>query len=166
MSKTLDGIGDMDVFTGNAGKSFGDVEWLGEEFLDTAGATDDEFIFWSELVDTENGDDILEVLIALEDALNASGNAEVFFADDNGVEGLRGRGEGVDSRVDSESGDTAFEDDGGVEVGEGIGGRGVGEVICGDVDGLERGDGAALGGRYTFLEFTHFLAERWLVTDS
>jgi hypothetical protein len=46
------------------------------------------------------------------------------------------------------------------------GGRGgVGQVVGGNVDGLEGGDGALFGGGDAFLEVTHFGGEGGLVTD-
>jgi hypothetical protein len=48
-------------------------------------------------------------------------------------------------------------------VGEGVGGRGVGEVVGGDVDGLDGGDGALVGGADAFLEVAHFGGEGGLV---
>ena len=62
-----DGVLDFDVGAGDAGEDFGDVEGLGEEALDFAGAGDGGFVFFGELVDAEDGDDVLEVFVALED---------------------------------------------------------------------------------------------------
>jgi len=67
-------------------------------------------------------------------------------ADHAGVENARGGVQRVDGRVDALLGDAAREHGGGVQVGEGGGGRGVGQVIGGHVDGLDRGDGSLAGG--------------------
>ena len=48
-------------------------------------------------------------------------------------------------------------------MGEGGGGRRVGQVVRGHVHGLDRGDRADLGGRDAFLQAAHFLGQRRLV---
>jgi hypothetical protein len=50
-----------------AGEDFGDVEGLREEALDLAGAADGPLVLFAQFVDAEDGDDVLEVLVALED---------------------------------------------------------------------------------------------------
>src|ERR1035438_1578076 len=56
----LDGIGEGDVLALVAGELLGDVEGLGEELLDFAGAGHDELFLVGEFVDAENSDDVLE----------------------------------------------------------------------------------------------------------
>ena len=52
---------------------------------------------------------------------------------------------------------------GGVQVGEGVGRRGVGQVVGGHVDGLHRGDRAAVGRRDALLELAHLGGQGGLV---
>lgn len=73
------------------------------------------------------------------------GNVVVLLADDTGVEHATLGVEGVDGGVDTELGDSTREDGGGIEMGEGRGRRWVGQVIGGDVDGLDGGNGSLLG---------------------
>ena len=73
--------------------------------------------------------------------------------------------EGIDGGIDALFGDAAGEDDEGVEVGEGGGGGGVGEVVGGDVNGLHGGDGALGGGGDAFLKLAHFGAQGGLIAD-
>src|SRR5690606_26991104 len=76
-----------------------------------------------------------------------------------------GRVERIDGRVDAELRDRARENGGRVEVGEGRRRGRVGEVVGGNVDGLNRGNGA-LGRRGdALLQGAHFRGERRLVTD-
>src|SRR5205085_1499421 len=72
----------------------------------------------------------------------------------------------VHGRENSQLGNGALENDGGVEVRKRRGRRRVGEVIRGHIDRLKRGDGAFLGRGDTFLKVTHFRGQRRLVTDS
>ena len=117
-------------------KTCGDVEGLRQEALDLAGAGDGELVVLGELVHAEDGDDVLQALVALQDALDVAGDLVVLLADHHRVEEARGRVERVDGGVDAELGDGAGEHGRGVEVGEGGGGRGVGQVVGGDVDRL------------------------------
>src|SRR3989344_3693503 len=82
LGKTLDGVFDGNVFAGRTSKLLGDEEWLGEEALDLAGAGNGEFIFVGEFVDAQNGDDVLEVFVALKDFLDALGGVVVVAAED------------------------------------------------------------------------------------
>src|SRR5690606_28171219 len=102
----LQGAGDA----GEAGEDLGDVEGLAEEALDLAGAADDELVVLGELVHAEDGDDVLELLVALQGALDAEGDAVVALADDAGVEDAGAGGERVDGGVDALLGDAAGED--------------------------------------------------------
>eukprot|EP00962_Isochrysis_galbana_P031657 scaffold10307_cov120-Isochrysis_galbana.AAC.4 len=65
----------------------------------------------------------------LEDLLHATGDVVMLLADDAGVKDARGRVERVDGGVDALLGDTAGENRGGIQVGEGCGGRRIGQVI-------------------------------------
>ena len=49
---------------------------------------------------------------------------------------------------------------------EGGGGGGVSQVVSWHVDGLDRGDGALLGGGDPLLHATHVSGQGWLVTHS
>src|SRR6185437_3976082 len=136
----LDGLGDGDGDALQAGEDLADVERLGQETLDLPGPGHGDPVLLGELVETEDGDDVLELLVPLEDPLDLAG------------EDVGGGGQRVDGRVDAEGGDLPGQLGGGVEVGEG-GERGrVGVVVGGDVDGLHRGDGPATGGGDPLLE--------------
>lgn len=113
--------------------------------------THGELVLLRELIHTENGDNVLETLVVLENPLDVGGNVVVLLSDDSGVEHTRLGVEGVDGGVDSELGDSTRQDGRGVEMGEGGSGGGVGQVISGDVDGLDGGDGSLLGrAKYVF----------------
>ena len=77
-----DGVRARDVDAREAGELLGDEERLREEALDLAGAADDELVFFRQLVDAEDGDDVLQVAVALEDLLHPAGDAVVVLADD------------------------------------------------------------------------------------
>jgi hypothetical protein len=72
----------------------------------------------------------------------------------------------VDGGVDTQLGDTTGQDSGGVQMGEGGGGRGISQIVSGHVDGLDGGNGSLGGGGDTLLHDTHIDGEGGLVTDS
>src|ERR1017187_7957819 len=69
-AEPLDGIGQLDVLALVTGELLGHVERLGKELLDFARPCHDELIFVGEFVDAQNGDDVLEILVALQRALH------------------------------------------------------------------------------------------------
>src|SRR5687768_7077676 len=78
--EALERFGDLDVLAFLAGELLRDVEGLAEEALDLARAADDELVFFAQLIDPEDGDDVLEVAVALEHLLDLAGDAEVLLA--------------------------------------------------------------------------------------
>ncbi len=72
--------------------------------------------------------------------------------------------ERIDGRIDAELGDLAAEHRGGVQVRERGGRRGVGQVVGGHVDRLNRGDRALLGRGDAFLEHAHLGGQGRLIT--
>ena len=88
----------------------------------------------------------------------------MILADDVGVENARGGGQRIDGRINAERGDIAREVGGGVEVREGGGGRGIGVIVGGHVDGLHGGDRTLLGGGDALLQFAHFGGQVGLVS--
>ena len=69
---------------GLTGELLGDDEVLAEEPLDTAGAADEDLVLFLKLVHTEDGDDVLQFLVLLQDPLDLVGDAEVLLTDDAG----------------------------------------------------------------------------------
>ena len=72
-------------------------------------------------------------------------------ADDVGIHDTGGGVKGIDSGVDTQLGDGTGQDGGSVQVSEGGGRGGIGQIVSGHVDGLHGGDGTLLGGGDTFL---------------
>src|SRR3712207_905497 len=155
----------LDKLALEAGELLGDEERLREEALQPARPAHDDLVLLGELVDAEDGDDVLELLVALQDVLDLLGYLVVLVADHRGVEDRRGGGQRVHRGVDALLGEAATELDSRVEVGEDGERCGVGEVVGRDVDRLEARYGALLGRGDAFLESTHLGAERRLVAD-
>jgi hypothetical protein len=89
----------------------------------------------------------------------------VLVTKDTGVEDTGLGVKRVDSGVDTQLGDTTGQDSGGVQMGEGGGGRGISQIVSGHVDGLDGGNGSLGGGGNTLLHDTHVDGESGLVTD-
>ena len=83
-------------------------ERLGQEALDLAGPGHRDAVLFGQLVEAEDGDDVLELLVALEDLpWTRRGHGVVALAHDLGRQDVRGRGQRVHGRVDAERGDLA-----------------------------------------------------------
>src|SRR5918998_5147508 len=133
----------------------GDEERLGEETLQPARPADDDLVLLGELVYAEDGDYVLQLLVALQDVLDLLGDLVVLVADDRGVEDRGGGGQRVHRRVDALLGEAPGELDRRVEVGEHRERGRVGEVVGRDVDRLEARYGAILGGGDPLLQRAH-----------
>src|SRR3954462_12972575 len=113
--EAFDGFGDRDLFAFAAGEDLGDTEGLAQEALDLAGTEDGEFVVGRKLVHAKDGDDVLEIFVTLQDALDASCDVVMFLADDFRRERARGGRQRIDRGIDAELGDGTFEHDGGIE---------------------------------------------------
>ena len=124
-----DRVLDRHVGARSAGEDLGHEERLAREALQPPRPGDGRLVVLGQLVDAEDRDDVLQVAVALQDALGLLGDLVVLLADDVRVEDARGRGQRVDRRVDAELGDRALEADRRVEVGERRRRRRVGVVV-------------------------------------
>ncbi len=148
---------------GLAGEGLRHEHVLRQEALDAACAADEDLVLLGELVDAEDGDDVLEVLVALQDLLDARRHGVVLLADVARIEDARHRVERIDGRVDAQLGDRAAQRRRRVEVGERRRRGRVGQVVCGDVDGLQRRDRVAARRRDALLELAHLVGQGRLV---
>ena len=80
--KTFDRIFAFNELPWRTSKLFGNVKVLSQELLDFTRAINGLFIFFRELVHTENRDHILQLFITLKIALNACCNIIMIFAND------------------------------------------------------------------------------------
>ena len=134
-----------------------------KEALHLACTTDRNLVLLGKLVHAEDRDDVLEILVSLEDLLHATGYFVVLLTDDLRIEDSRGRCKGIDGRVDALLGDTALQDDEGVQVSERGRGCRVGEVVRRNVDRLHRSDGTLARRGDSLLHRTHLGREVRLV---
>src|SRR5689334_18982853 len=112
------GLADRHVLARRAGELLGHVERLREEALDLARPLHELAVLVRELVDAEDRDDVLQLAVALQHALDLVGDREVLLAEDLRLEDRGGRVERVDRGIDALLRDRARQRRRRVEVGE------------------------------------------------
>src|SRR5262249_61926066 len=127
-----------------------------QELFNLAGASHSALVFVGEFFDTENGDDVLQILVALENRLHAASNGVVLGADDARIENARVAGERIDRWVDAAFDDLAAEVGCRVQVREGGGRGGIGVVLGGRANRLPPRGRAAPRGSRALLQFAPF----------
>src|ERR671930_1735536 len=100
LGEALDRVLELHVLDGRARELLGDEVRLREEALDLPRTRHDQPVLVGELVDAEDGDDVLEVLVALENLLDARRRPVVVVGDDPRLERAREGVERVHRRVD------------------------------------------------------------------
>src|SRR6185436_21007642 len=98
--------------------------------------SDDELVLFGKFVHAEDRDDVLQLLVALQNALDIGRYLIMAIADELGIENARGRGERIDRWIDTELGDRARQHDRRVEVRERRRRRRIGDVVGRDVNRL------------------------------
>src|SRR5690606_19852459 len=151
----LDGLAQRHRRTGDAGERLGHQHVLRQEPLDPARPVHRDLVLFGQLVHTEDGDDVLQLLVLLQDPDDLGGDPVVLLTDDARLEdGRRGR-QRVDRREDALLEHRTGQLRGGVQVGErGRRGR-VGVVVRRHVDGLHRGDRPAAHRGDSLLQHAH-----------
>ena len=163
--EAADGLLQGHVAALHAGELLRDREGLAQEALHLAGAGHDLLILVGQLVHAHDGDDVLQLAVALEDGLHLARHVVVLLAHDLGGQDAAGGIQRIHRRVDALGGDVTGQNRSCIQMGEG-GCRGrVGQVVRRDVDRLHRGDGTGLGGGDALLQRAHLGSQRGLVAD-
>jgi len=110
---------DLDISPGGAGEFLGHEERLGKEALNLPGPGDDELVFFREFVHSQDGDDVLEVLVLLKDELDPAGDGVMLLSDDQRIQDSGGRIQGVHGRIDAQLDDLPGKNGRGIQVGKG-----------------------------------------------
>src|SRR3954447_20201774 len=165
LREAADRVLELHVLARGPRELLGDEVRLRQEALNLAGARHRQAVFVRELLDAEDGDDVLQVLVALQHLLHPGRGPVVLLRDDAGLQRARDRVERVDGGVDPLLDDRAAEGRRRVEVREGLRGGRVGQVVGGHVDRLHRRDGALRRRGDALLELPHLGGERRLVAD-
>src|SRR5690606_8310954 len=107
-----------------------------QELFDLACTAYNDAVFFRQFVNTENGNDVLEFFVLLQDLLDASCDIVVFLTNILWVEQTRGRCQWVNRWVETTRGQVTCQVGGCIEVSEHVGWCRVGVVVRWDVDGL------------------------------
>src|SRR5260370_27699955 len=91
----------LDVLPFEAGELRSDEHRLGEELFDFPGASDGALVVVGKFFDAENGDDVLQVFVALQNGFDGAGNGVMLGANDAWIENARVAGKWIDCGVDA-----------------------------------------------------------------
>ncbi len=163
--ESFDGFLELDEFALSAGEDLGHEEWLRQELLDLSGSGDCKLVVFGQLVHTQNGDNILQWLVVLEELLNTSGDCVMLLTDNGWVQDSWSWIQWIDGWVDTEFGQGSWQHSCGVQEGEGCGWGGIGKIVGWYVYGLDWGNWTLLGGGDSFLEGTQIGGQGWLIAD-
>src|SRR5687768_5740429 len=151
----LYGLIQRDTRPWDVGELLSHVGVLAEELLDATGPVHHDLVFLGQLVDTQDGDDVLQLLVALQNLLDSHRHVVVLLADVLRVKDSAARCQRIHCRVETTGSDLARKLSGGVQVSE-CGGRGrVGVVVGRHIDRLHGGDRVPAGGGNPLLQLAH-----------
>ena len=113
-----DGFFQRYISSRGTGELFSYEEWLRQESLDLSCAGNDDFVVVGKFFHTEDGDDILQFFVALEDSLYAAGYFVVFFAEYVRVKDTGSGVQGVNGRIDTQFCNGTVQYGGSIQMGE------------------------------------------------
>src|SRR6266849_180714 len=158
-------VRDLYVFALKPGELRGDEHGLRQKLLNLAGACHGALVLVGKFFDAENGDDVLQILIALQNQFHAARHGVVLRADDARIKNARGAGQWVDRRIDTALDDLPAQVRRGIEMRKGRGRRGVRIIVSGNVNRLHRSNRSALRRSDALLQLADFGVEVRLVAD-
>ena len=159
------GVFQLHIFPLAPGKLFSHEKRLGKIFLHFSRSRHRLFILIGEFFHTQNGDDVLEVFVALQKFLHAARYRIVAFTDDLRVENSRVGIERIDGRINAQFRKGAREHHRRIQVSERRGRSWIRQVVSRYIHRLHRCDGAFLGRGDPLLQTAHLFRKRRLITD-
>ena len=99
--EAADRVGQRRDFARLAGEHLGHQERLREEPLHPPGPVHHQLVLLAQLVHAQDGDDVLQLAVALQGHLHAPGDVVVPLADVLRVEDPAGAGQRIDGRIDA-----------------------------------------------------------------
>src|SRR6266446_322178 len=153
------------VFPLKPGELRGDEHGLRQKFLNLAGACHGALVLIGKFFDAENGDDVLQILVALQNQFHAACHGIVLRADDARIENARGAGQWIDRRINAALDDLSAQVRRGIKMRKGRGRCGVRIVVGGNINRLHRSNRSALGRSDALLQLADFGVEVGLVAD-
>ena len=102
--EALDGLFDRNHDSFDTCELFGDGKRLGKEALYPAGTVHDQLVLVREFIHTQNGDDVLQFIVMLQQLLYSLRTVIVLLADNQRVEDTRRTAQRVYRRIDTQLG--------------------------------------------------------------
>src|SRR6185312_10938240 len=102
------------LFTLSSGEDLRHTEGLAQKALNLARTKHRKFVLGREFIHPQDGDDVLQVFVALKHLLHSARCVVVFLAYDFCRQGAGGRSQGIHCWVDTQFGNRALQYDGGV----------------------------------------------------
>src|SRR5690606_36517882 len=100
--KATDGVFQGNVFTRGTGEYFRYEERLGQEALNLTCASYHQFIFFRQLIHTQDGDDVFQFLVTLQQGLYATRGVVVFLTNNQWIQLTAGGVQRVNGWVDTQ----------------------------------------------------------------
>src|SRR5262245_56572536 len=95
------GFAEGDILAFASRKRSRHEEWLREEELDLPGARDHQFVFFRELVNSQDGNDVLQILVLLQNLLHGASCVVVLVTNDARIKNAGGGSQWIDCRIDT-----------------------------------------------------------------
>eukprot|EP00756_Hemistasia_phaeocysticola_P019160 Hpha_TRINITY_DN15643_c1_g2::TRINITY_DN15643_c1_g2_i1::g.101236::m.101236/K02835/prfA, MTRF1, MRF1; peptide chain release factor 1 len=166
LPERLHGVLHVHVVTRHTREHLGHGERLRHVLAHLPRAVHGHLVLLAQLVDTQHGDDVLQLLVLGEHLTHVLRDVVVVHLDHVGVHDTGTALKRVHRRVDARLRHGTVQHARSVQVREGRRRRGVSDIVSRHVDSLHRGDTALHGTRDTLLKHTQVLSQRRLVTDS
>ena len=132
-------------FTFLAGEDFCHEEGLGKESFDASCAVHDQPIFFTQFIDSQNCDDILQFAVALQGCLNAAGDRVVAITNVLRIENPAVGCQWIDGGVNTLFRYRSFQVNERVQLRKSRGRRGIRRIIRGHINRLHRSNGTLAG---------------------
>ena len=161
--KAFDRLIEWHLNAWRSGEDFRNVKWLRQEPLNLPGARHNQFVVFRQFIHTENGDDVLQRLIALENPLDVPRNLVMLLTNHPRIKDTRCGIEWVNRRVDAFFRNRAVQNRRRIKVGEGRCRRRVGKVVRWHINGLYGCNGTLSRCRDPLLQTAHIRCEGWLI---
>ena len=113
------GLLERHILAGHTGELLCHVEALAQEALHLAGAADRALVFLAQLVHAHDGNDVLQLLVALQHLLDGAGDLVVLLTHDLRAEDAAGGIQRVHSGIDALRSNVTAQDRGGIQMGKG-----------------------------------------------
>ena len=137
---------------------------LGKKLLDLAGPSHGHLLIFAKLVDTQDGDDVLQVLVSLQCFLDHLRYIVMILAYNPRIKNPRSRGQRIHRGIDAYLGECPRKHGRSIEMSKGGSWSRIGQIIRRNINRLDRSNRALLSGSNSLLQLAHLRSQIWLIT--